>query len=259
MDVPNRPSHLRRFALLTALTCAAAFAASLTATAMAPGADAQPQLGVAADYPSRVVLPTGEHLALRWSGDTPRIGRFPGDRSPVSVTTVGSHVYAIPFEAMPYLASTFDRSLFDVTELAGKEGPDATGQVPVSLTFTGASVSVPVCGSPRNRARTQPGTSPADRRQHSVRPCGKTAQRPDRCDEDRHSGGRPEAPHAGRAGGPNRPPRFCPGDLPHAAAVTATCGVVVASHSGSRARRRATVPQRCVLRDDHDQQGAGAG
>jgi hypothetical protein len=89
------------------------------------------------------MLPTGEQLAVRWAGSTPVVSTLPGDRSLISIVTVGSDVYAIPFEAAPYIGSAFDRNLFDVTELAAREGPDGAGRVPVSLTVSGASVSVP--------------------------------------------------------------------------------------------------------------------
>ncbi len=135
-----------RPARLAALGCAAAIVASLSAaalasTAAAPAAGAVPRQAAAPSHPSRVFLPTGERADLRWTGNRPQVVQRDG--SPTTVTTVGDDVYAIPVEAEPYIGSALDRSLFDVTQLAAKEGPDAAGQIPVSLGFGGSAVSVP--------------------------------------------------------------------------------------------------------------------
>ncbi|MGA8114228.1 MAG: hypothetical protein WCA46_11245 [Actinocatenispora sp.] len=143
------PLPTQRPTRLVAATCAAAMVAGAIATAVTPAAAAParavaPPAAVAAHrHPSRVVLPTGERLSLRWSGDTPTVGRRPGDRQPISTLRVGRHLYAVPPEAMPYIGSTVDRNLFDVTALAAKEGADGAGRIPVSLTFADIPVSVP--------------------------------------------------------------------------------------------------------------------
>ncbi len=133
----------RRLPRLAALTCAAAVIAALPVAASAPVAGAQSRPVAAPGHPSQVVLPTGETLGVRWFGGTPRVSRLPGDRSPISIRTAGSHVYAVPVEAVPYLGSVFDRNLFDVTQLAATEAADPGWRIPVSLTFAGAAVSVP--------------------------------------------------------------------------------------------------------------------
>jgi hypothetical protein len=139
LAVLTRPAFPRRFSRLTALASATALVASLVATP----AGAKPRTVATSRPAAQVVLPTGERLTLQWQGDRPRIGRLPGDHTPMSFATVGNHVYAIPVEAGAYFGSAFDRSLFDVTELAAKEGRDGTGPIPVSLTLANASVSVP--------------------------------------------------------------------------------------------------------------------
>lgn len=89
-------------------------------------------------HPSRVQLPTGERIAVRWAGDTPLVGRMPGDRSPLTVVRAAGRVYAVPVEARPFLGGALDLSLFDVAALA-----DRTGPAPVTLTYAGPVRDVP--------------------------------------------------------------------------------------------------------------------
>ncbi|HEY3507369.1 MAG TPA: hypothetical protein VGN37_31815 [Actinocatenispora sp.] len=125
-------THPRRW--VTAL-CTAAMAVPLAGAAVASAAPAAP---AAHRHPSRVQLPTGERLAVRWVGDTPRVSRLPGDRSPIAVVTSAGRVYAVPAEARPFLGGAVDLSLFDVAALADRGGP-----VPVSLAFAGTARAVP--------------------------------------------------------------------------------------------------------------------
>ncbi|MGA8112568.1 MAG: hypothetical protein WCA46_02785 [Actinocatenispora sp.] len=139
----TRHSPPRRLLRLTALGCAAAVVGSLAATTTAPASAGPPAARAASTShrPSRVTLPTGERLALRWYGATPRVSQLPGDHQPISIVRAGTHVYAFPVEAVPYLDAALDRSLFDVTALAAEQGPDGAGRIPVALTFAGTGTA----------------------------------------------------------------------------------------------------------------------
>ena len=136
--------NLRRaVAVLAVVGCAAAVAAGTEATA-APSAPVTGQ---------PVVLPTGQKLGLEWTGGRPRIIHPAGETTPMTVTYQAGHLYAVPWDAMPYLDAGIDRSMFDVTELAAQEGRHGTGRIPVSLTVSGDTTVPGVAITSRSGSR----------------------------------------------------------------------------------------------------------
>lgn len=118
----------RRLGRLVAVAGAVALSASVAGAAGTPVLAAP----TAATGPDTVLLPTGEHLTVRWAGDRPQLSRQAGDHTRFTTFTAGGRTYAVPAEAMPYLDRTLDRSLFDVAALAAAEKP--AGRVPLAVT-----------------------------------------------------------------------------------------------------------------------------
>jgi hypothetical protein len=118
-------------------------------TALAAAKSAQPsppQKAVTARSVGAVTLPTGEQVRLARTASgrqsvltQPAAASGPG-RALVT-QRLGSHLYVTPADARPYLGRFLDPGLFDVTRLLA--AANAKGRLPVRISYTGSTPSVP--------------------------------------------------------------------------------------------------------------------
>lgn len=87
-----------------------------------------------------VVLPTGERLSVTDPDAAPTVLPDRAGHQPrMTIVRSDKDIYAIPDEAVPFLGTALDASLFDTTRLARLPSE----QVPVRVAFTGAATPVP--------------------------------------------------------------------------------------------------------------------
>jgi subtilisin family serine protease len=140
--------HRRRLRLVALSVVPVVGAGLLVATAPVSAArrDAGPVATRAAKVQSAasthtVTLITGDVVRLRDHGDgtsSTEVTRAPGARGGIRSETIGGHLYVVPDEAMPYLASQrVDRRLFDITGLVEQGYDDErSGRIPLIVSYT---------------------------------------------------------------------------------------------------------------------------
>jgi hypothetical protein len=102
-----------------------------------------------------VTLPTGDQVRLSSAGDSQQVTPIPAGsghgRPPAAETFVrfswAGDEYVVPDPAVPYLGSTLDPRLFDVSYLARAHlGTTGSAGIPVDITYTSASAAASVAG-----------------------------------------------------------------------------------------------------------------
>lgn len=182
------PGRLRvagaALALVAGVTVSAVSAAAATSTGPGPQPAAIPVTGIPAspgtasgtaaaaqpESPQKatVTLPSGDQVQLSTAGGSQQATPVPADTVPGKPTAPSTFVeftwdgdqYVVPDSAVPYLHSTLDPRLFDVSYLARAGLGAGSAGIPVQITYTSATqtASVPGLHVTRRSGATATGT-----------------------------------------------------------------------------------------------------